>query len=149
MPCVIDEPSDHAGRKLTRYDAVDAMDRRLRDGQLTVKQSHRVSGNRRKDASDLDIYVERVTGIEPALSAWETASCPMTPRSASTSGLRVTSLTSMTTCTRMTVWLRRVRFVGLQCPGGCFVGSNPQPWFIDVLTSDFHHERRRKRLGSR
>src|SRR5215471_5113640 len=51
------------------------MDRRLRDGQLTVKRSHRVSGNRRKDASDLDIYLERVTervtGIEPALSAWE------------------------------------------------------------------------------
>ncbi len=69
MPCVIDEPSDHAGRKLTRYDVVDAMDRRLRDGQLTVKRSHRVSGNRRKDASDLDIYLERVTGIEPALSA--------------------------------------------------------------------------------
>ncbi len=45
------------------------MDRRLRDGQLTVKRSHRVSGNRRKDASDLDIYLERVTGIEPALSA--------------------------------------------------------------------------------
>jgi hypothetical protein len=64
-------PSDHAGRKLTRYDVVDAMDRRLRDGQLTVKRSHRVSGNRRKDASDLDIYLEGVTGIEPALSAWE------------------------------------------------------------------------------
>ena len=47
------------------------MDRRLRDGQLTVKRSHRLSGNRRKNASDLDIYLERVTGIEPALSAWE------------------------------------------------------------------------------
>ena len=47
------------------------MDRRLRDGQLTVKRSHRVTGNRRKKASDLDIYLERVTGIEPALSAWE------------------------------------------------------------------------------
>jgi hypothetical protein len=22
-------------------------------------------------------------------------------------------------------------------PDGCFVGSNPQPWFIDVSTSDF------------
>jgi hypothetical protein len=41
------------------------MDRRLRDGQLTVKQSHRVSGNRRKDASDLDIYLERVTESNP------------------------------------------------------------------------------------
>jgi len=49
VPCVIEEPSDHAGRKLTRYDVVDAMDRRLRDGQLTVKRSHRVSGNRRKN----------------------------------------------------------------------------------------------------
>jgi len=72
--CVIDEPSDHAGRKLTRYHVVDAMNRRLRDGQLTVKRPHRLSRNRRKDASDLDIYLERVTGIEPALSAWEVSS---------------------------------------------------------------------------
>jgi hypothetical protein len=28
---------------------------------MTVKRSHRESGNRRKDASDLDIYLERVT----------------------------------------------------------------------------------------
>ena len=72
----IDEPSDHAGGKLTRHDVVDAMDRRLRDGQLTVKRSRGVSGNRRKYASDLDIYVERVTGIEPALSAWESVQSP-------------------------------------------------------------------------
>jgi hypothetical protein len=79
VPCVIDEPSDHAGRKLTQYDVVDAMDRQLRDGQMTVKRSHRVSGNGRKDASDLDIYLERVTGIEPALSAWESdRSSPLT-----------------------------------------------------------------------
>ena len=76
MRCVIDEPSDHAGRKLTRYHVVDAMNRRLRDGQLTVKRPHRLSRNRRKDASDLDIYLERVTGIEPALSAWETEWTP-------------------------------------------------------------------------
>ena len=37
------------------------MNRRLRDGQLTVKRPHRLSRNRRKDASDLDIYLERVT----------------------------------------------------------------------------------------
>ena len=53
------------------------MDRRLRDGQLTVKQSRRVSGNRHKDTSDLDIYLERVTGIEPALSAWEADVLPL------------------------------------------------------------------------
>ena len=77
MRCVIDEPSDHAGRKLTRHDVVDAMNRRLRDGQLTVKRPHRLSRNRRKDASDLDIYLERVTGIEPALSAWEADVLPL------------------------------------------------------------------------
>jgi hypothetical protein len=102
VPCAVDEPSDHAGRKLTRYDVVDAMDRRLRDGQLAVKRSHWVSGNRRKDAPDLDIYLERVTGIEPALSAWEADVLPLNYTRTAHAWLRVARPWVAPTSYRMT-----------------------------------------------
>ena len=53
------------------------MDRRLRDGQSAVKRSSWPSDDRHNDASDLHTYLERVTGIEPALSAWEADVLPL------------------------------------------------------------------------